>query len=29
MAVAVLDSKDASLEALMDEGLEDLKAWNP
>ena len=29
MAVAASDSKDASLEALMDEGLEDLKAWNP
>jgi hypothetical protein len=29
MAVAALDSKDASLDALMDEGLEDLKAWNP
>ena len=29
MAVAALDSEDASLEALMDESLEDLKAWNP
>jgi hypothetical protein len=29
MAVAALDSKDASLDALMDEALEDLKAWNP
>jgi len=28
MAVAALDSKDDSLEALMDESLEDLKAWN-
>ena len=28
-AVAASDSKDASLEALMDEGLEDLEGWAP
>jgi len=29
MAVAASDSKDASLEALMDEGLVDLEGWAP
>jgi len=29
MAVAASDAKDASLEALMDEGLEDLEGWAP
>lgn len=29
MAVAASDSKDAALEALMDEGLEDLEGWAP